>query len=364
MNVERLLRQLETRLGHLPEAVRGEVRDALREEVARARRWLDLSDTVEAERERRIEAETLREVLEAINRQARLEDTIDEVLRQLARVVEFDSCSLGLIDDGHCRIIAAKGFSETSRVEGLRFRAPIIDEIRERHWPVSLVDAREDERFVQIEGAGPIRSWAGLPLLVEGEVIGILSLDRHRVDAFSEEDLHRARAVAFSAAAAIRNARLLEQVRSYAQLMEQTVAIDRVVLLRRPLDEVRRALLNGALRVGHYAWALLVEPGSEAPLVTAITEGVPVGALGRGVPAELWSDTPRRLDSATTAAALQALGLDTPEGELCLVPLMPDKVTVAVLVFLNLDGDSQDDRLVDVYALRAATAFAHALTER
>ena len=51
---------------------------------------------------------------------------------------------------------------------------------------------------------------------MEGEVIGLLCLDRHRVEPFDEEDLHRAKAVAFSAAAAIRKAQLLEQVRRYA----------------------------------------------------------------------------------------------------------------------------------------------------
>src|SRR5207245_2715707 len=80
------------------------------------------------------------------------------------------------------------------------------------------------------EGAELIRSWAGIPLLVEGEVIGVLCLDRHRVDPFDEEDLHRAKAVAFSSAAAIRKAQLLEKVRRYAALMERVVSVDEAVL--------------------------------------------------------------------------------------------------------------------------------------
>ena len=91
MNTERLLREVERRLAGLPEPARAEALDAIREEIARERRRIDPGDTVEMERERRQMAETLREVLEAINRQARLENTIDEVLKQLARVVVFDS---------------------------------------------------------------------------------------------------------------------------------------------------------------------------------------------------------------------------------------------------------------------------------
>jgi GAF domain-containing protein len=365
MNIDRLLRDIESRLEHLPAEIRREVRDTIREEAARARRRLDLSGTVEAERERRIEAETLREVLEAINRQARLEDTIDEVLRQLVRVVEFDSCSLGLIENGSCRIIAAKGFPESSKVVGLRFRAPIIDEIRERHWPVSLPDVGEDARFVVVEGAGaPIRSWAGLPLLVEGEVIGILNLDRHRVDPFSEEDLHRARAVAFSAAAAIRNAQILEQVRGYAHLMEQVVALDQAVFARRPPDEVRAALLRGALRLGGYAWGLLIEKDSRPPRVSAGSEAALAAAVGRAVPAELWTHEMRRLAPAETTALARQLDLAPPQGEIILVPLAADDEVVAVLALLDTDGDTPADRLMLAYAPRAAAAFVHALAER
>ena len=64
-------------------------------------------------------------------------------------------------------------------------------------------------------------------------MIGILCLDRHRVEPFDDEDLHRAKAVAFSAAAAIRKAQLLEQIRRYAALMERLVEVDQAVFAGR-----------------------------------------------------------------------------------------------------------------------------------
>src|SRR6266571_4678649 len=113
MNTERLLREVESRLARLAEADRQEVLDAVREEIARERRRVDPELTVEAERERRVEAETFREVLEAINRQARLEDTIEEVLKQVGRVVVFDFAALALVEaGGGFRIIAERGMPE------------------------------------------------------------------------------------------------------------------------------------------------------------------------------------------------------------------------------------------------------------
>ena len=126
MNTERLLREVEKRLAHLSEADRAEALDAFREEIARERRRDSPHATVETERERRVEAETLREILEAINRQASLDQTIEEVLKQLSRLVVFDSCSIGLLDSGGSfRIIASRGFADAGSVKGLAFQSPL-----------------------------------------------------------------------------------------------------------------------------------------------------------------------------------------------------------------------------------------------
>jgi hypothetical protein len=340
------------------------VRDAIREEAARTRRFHDPAVTLEAERERRVEAETLREVLEAINRQARLEDTIEEVLRQLARVVEFDSCSIGLFEDGHCRIIAARGFADAVKVVGVRFQAPVLDEMRERHWPISLADVSADARFALQRESGPIRSWAGLPLLVEGQVLGVLNLDRHRVDPFSDDDLHRARTVAFSAAAAIRNATVLEHVRGYAQLMEVVADVAADVFARRPLEALRSTLLRGAVRIGRYPWALLLERGDEGLRVRAASDSEHSALVGREAPEVLWVAELRRFDAAASEALASALGLPSAPGEWLALPLRAHERIPAVLVLLDIDGESPAERLLEAYASRAGEAYAHALGER
>src|SRR5262245_27020623 len=249
MDSDRLLRQVEKRLADLPERERVEALDAIREEMAREkRRAREAAAKVEVERERRHEAELMREVMEAINRQSRLEETIEEVLKQLTLIVSVDSCSLALLDTGgRFRIIAGRGFPDPSKIVGLDFHDPLSDALRQHVWPVAISDVREDPRFVVIEGSQSVRSWTGIPLVVEGEVIGLLCLDRHRLEPFDEEDLHRARALAFSAGAAIRKAQLLEQTRRYAALLERVVEVDQAVFAAKPLTEVARIILDGAV---------------------------------------------------------------------------------------------------------------------
>lgn len=363
MKTDRLIREVASRLGQLSERDRTEVLDALREEIARERRRIDGSSTVETERERRIEAETLREVLEAINRQARLEETIEEVLKQLARIVPYDSASLALLEpDGRFRIIAAKGFPEGEMVVGYTFRDPLSEAVVESRWPFAVPDVQADERFAGTPGRERIRSWAGIPLLVEGEMLGLLGVDRHRVAPFEEEELHRAKAMAFSAAAAIRKARLLEQVRRYATLMERVVQVDHAVFAGRDSSDIAAAILEGALVLGAYPGGLLVLDQPGGPRLVALAGTVAEGRAletPRAAPDSLAAHAVTRLSAGAAREIGRALGLPL-DVDLYLVPLAASDIWLGTLVLLDPNGETPDDRIMEAYASRTAAAYRHA----
>ena len=364
MNTDRLLREIEKRLGHLAQAERAEVLDAVREEIGRERRWQTVPEgPVEVERERRLEAETLRDVLEAISRPAGLDETLEEVLKQISRIVSVDSCSLSLLDpDGRFRIIAARGFPDPDKVLGGVYAGPLTDSLRQKRWPVAVDDVSGDERWVVIEGSGPIRSWAGLPLLIEGDVIGLLSMDRHRVEPFDEEDLHRAKAVGFSAAAAIRKAQLLEQVQRYAALMERVAEVDQAAFAGRPPDEIAALILEGARRIGTYPGGLLAAAGDRKRVVAA--SGTLEGARGRAAPVAVLSATATRLDASAAARLAGGLGVGGLTQGLYLVPLSVGDTHLGTLALLDPDGATPDDRLLEAYGSRTAAAWGHALRAR
>jgi hypothetical protein len=360
---DRLLREIERRLSGLEEGQRSQVLSAVRDELQRGRVKAEPGLTVESERERRREAEILREVLEAIIRQSRLQETIDEVLKQLARVLSFETCSLALAEpDGRLRIVGARGFEDPEAITGLLFRDSLSDGIRANRVALSLADVREDEGFARIAGTEAIRSWAGIPLLVEGEVVGLISLDRHQVRPFDDEEMHRAKLVAFSAAAAIRKAQLLEQVRRYATTMESVVSVDQAVFAGQPPAEVLRAVLEGALRVGTHAGGMLVL-GPDARVAAARGEAFE-GSQGRPAPMQLLVRATTRFSQADTAEAFRSAGLRPPPAPLYVVPVASADTYVGALALLDSDGETPDDRLMDSYASRAATAYLHAVRGR
>ena len=359
MGTDRVLREIEKRLGELPADARGAILQVVRQELLREGSRSGPGLSVEAERERRKLAETLRDVLEAIIRQSRLQETIDEVLKQLSRVVAFDTCSLAVVEpDGQLRIVGALGFDDPAPFAGLRFRDPLSDAIRDERVAVNLADVSRDERFAKIAGTERIRSWAGIPLLVEGEVVGLISLDRHQVQPFDDDEMHRAKLVAFSAAASIRKAQLLEQVRRYAATMERLVAVDQAVFAGSGPAEVLQAALEGALQVGsHEAGLLLLAPDAR---VAAARGAAFAGAEGRLAPAQLLVRSASRFGEEDGTRAFRAAGLPPPGGPLYVVPVASADTYVGALALLDLDGETADDRLMESYASRAAAAYLHA----
>ena len=180
LNIDRLLRDVEGRLAALEgaagrdEGLRHEVMDALREAIARERRGLDPSFTVEWERERRQSAEQLRGALEAIHGSVRPDEALDEVLKQLGRVVHADFSLVAVAEPGTGLRVAAVSGAEAARLVGAILADPRLDAAGEERRAVRVRDA-EAEGPLALAGAPPLRSWVALPLLLEGDVVGMLS---------------------------------------------------------------------------------------------------------------------------------------------------------------------------------------------
>ncbi|MEE8218851.1 MAG: GAF domain-containing protein [Vicinamibacteria bacterium] len=359
MNVDRLLRDVEQRLPGLKEDLRQEVTEALREAIAREERHLGPTQTVETERERRRTAEELRQALEAIHRPTRLEETLEEVLTQLGRVITLDYAAVAAREPGDAfRVVAARGAEEEP--SGSVVTHPRLDEVRESRHPVIVADAEAAEITKPLPGAPSLKTWAALPLLLEGDVVGLLLAGRVAPPPFSEEEILRGKAVAFWAAAALRRGQLLEQVRRYAALLEQIVAVDQSVFDGAGPDAVAQDILQAACRVGGYGGGLLVLQTPKGPVVGATSGESFAGAGSRPAPPDLAATTSRRLPPERMLEVAEALGTELPAEQTYLVPLATPEAYVGCLVLPDPNGESPDDRLMEAFASRAAAAWRHA----
>ncbi len=363
MDIEKLLRDVEERLAGRDASLVAEVLDVVRESFARDRRRLDPSFTVESERERRVEAETLREVLESLQRHGRLDETAREILKQASRLATFDSCVLALLEgDGSWRVLAVRGFPEPGRAVGQRMQNALFDAVRQSGLALSVPDVAVEPRYTPLAGGPETASWAGIPLRMEGEAVGLIALGRERAEAFDDETLHRVRALAFSAAAALHHAQALEQVRRYATLMESVVTLDQLAFRHAGAAEIATAILDGASAIGNYRGGFLVAAASRGKprILSATGEGL-ASLAGRETPKELLVQATTRLPRAACDALASRLGATLASSFLYLVPIAADSDHPATLALLDPDDETPDDRLMESYASRAATAwlFAH-----
>jgi len=365
LNIDRLLRDVESRLATMEGAagqvtgLRLEVMDVLREAIARERRGLDPSFTVEWERERRQSAEQLRGALEAIHGSVRPDEALDEVLKQLGRVVHADFSLVAVAEPGTGLRVAAVNGAEADRLVGTILADPRLDAAGEERRAVRVRDAVA-EGPLALAGAPPLRSWVALPLLLEGDVVGMLVAGRLALDAFTDEDLVRAKAVAFWAAAALRRVQLQDQARRYATLLEQVVEVDQRVFRGEGPDALAPAILEGACRIGGYRGGLLVLQTPRGPVVAASSGEALAGAVGREAPVDLASAGARRLSPARMLDVAESLGMELPAEQVFLVPLSTPDGWVGCLALLDPNGESPEDRLLEAYASRAAAAWRHA----
>jgi GAF domain-containing protein len=365
LNIDRLLHDVEARLAAMTGAVgqdeahRREVMEALREAVARERLRLDPETTVERERERRQHAEELRGALEAVHGSVRPEEALDEVLKQLGRVVQVDFAAAAAAEPGgRLRVAAVRG-AATGGLAGAVLADPRLDAAREERRAVRVADA-EVEGALGLAGAPALRSWVALPLLLEGDVVGLLVAGREALDNFTEDELLRAKAVAFWASAALRRAQQLDQMRRYATLLEQVVDVSQRVFEGERADALAPRILEGACRVGGYRGGLLVLQAPGGPVVAATSGEGLAGALGRPAPTELAATVARRLPAARMQELAVALGPQLPAEQLNLVPLATVEGWVGCLALLDPNGESPEDRLLEAYASRVAAAWRHA----
>lgn len=164
------------------------------------------------------EAETLQQASAAVSSALRLDQVLDQVLENLARVVPYDSCALFLKEEDSLRVVAARGFSHTERVLGQRFPAQdelLIESVRQQA-PLILADAQQDSRYKRWGDAAHVRSWMGVPLIKRNDAIGFLTIDHSQPNLYTQNHAKLAQAFANQAAAAIENARLFESVQRMA----------------------------------------------------------------------------------------------------------------------------------------------------
>ncbi len=238
----------------------------------------DISDQVEAERERRktqqalVESQALLElrvdertrelsslldVSRAVLSTLDLDLVFERVMDEVARVLRYSGCSVSILDGDNLEIVATRNHVQPElepRTLGLRFKVKEAGPIWERMLegsPFILPDLFEDtiesRAYRTLVGNPEVnfpqtRSWLSVPMINQGEVIGVLSVSRVEPDAFSRTNAELAAAFAGQVAVAVANARLFHQAQRRAREMEGLAGIAAALTFEMAADDVLNTL--------------------------------------------------------------------------------------------------------------------------
>lgn len=203
----------------------------------------------QAEQERRT-ATLLADLARMVNSTLDLQEVLNRGLEQLEQVIVFDSASiLLLMPDGRLSIAACRGFEHPETVLGASFgpeESNLSHETVRMQRTLVIPDVQKHPSWghkrQDVEGVTTIRSWIGAPLSVQGEGIGLLTVDKHEPDFYTPEDARKASLFAAQLASAVHNARLYQQMQAQARdlslLLKAAERISGLLDMRRLLHEI------------------------------------------------------------------------------------------------------------------------------
>lgn len=207
-----------------------------------------------AEQERREFASTLQEIARVVNSALEPQLVFDQVLTELKKVVDYDSASIFVSEDGLLKLKAAKGLEQSDDLIGQSLGSDpsvLSLQVLSSQEPILREDVQQEEGWLKREdlpGSELVRGWIGAPLVLRERAVGVLSVDSHQVGAFSQHDVELVSAFANHAAIAVANAQLFADSQRQLEATRALAETARAVTATLQLDEVLQRILSETTR--------------------------------------------------------------------------------------------------------------------
>jgi len=179
-----------------------------------------------AEHNQRRLAEGMAQATLALNESLDLETVLDQIFEQAKRIIPFTGANIGLIMENFMVTTRNWGFEDQPQaIEATQQRFeikdfPILQEIASSHKPVLIEDTTQEKDWVFVPGLEWIRSDLIVPLVLEGQMIGVVNMVHERPRAFSPDVVERIMVFTTPAAVAIHRARLYATEQRSRQVAE------------------------------------------------------------------------------------------------------------------------------------------------
>jgi GAF domain-containing protein/anti-sigma regulatory factor (Ser/Thr protein kinase) len=188
----------------------------------------------------------LQSVTDAALAHLRLDDLLGALLERTRQILEVDTCAILLLDEETNELVARAALGIEEEVEqGVRVRVGggFAGRLAADKRPVILDDVDHAHVLNPLLREKGIKSMLGVPLVVEGEVRGVLHVGSLHFRAFGEDEVQLLQLVADRAALAIEHARLYEAERAARVRIEHVQAVTDAALAHLEVNELLSVLL-------------------------------------------------------------------------------------------------------------------------
>lgn len=181
----------------------------------------------------------IQEVATAMNSTLDPDRLLDLILERCIQICEVGSGSLMLISrqDEVLDIVTFRGMNPSVRTKvKLRVGEGITGIVAASGEGMIVNDVTQNPHYISIKD--DILSELAVPMIVEGEVIGVISLDSSRKQAFSEEHLELVSTLANMAAQIFKNLQIFRQLEQKNKIQQVLIDISRTVTSTLILQEI------------------------------------------------------------------------------------------------------------------------------
>jgi PAS domain S-box-containing protein len=179
----------------------------------------------EIEQARRQMAESLQEIMGVIGSTLELDEVLHMIMEQLQKVIDYDTSSVMMLEGDRLQVIAVEGFTNPEEVLKRSYtvkEAGLSREAIRKKRALVVTDITKYARWIYEPQSADVRAWIGAPLIAEGEILGILTLNSYQVGKYSQDDAQLVMTFARQAALAVKNAQLFRETK---QRFEETIAL-------------------------------------------------------------------------------------------------------------------------------------------
>jgi GAF domain-containing protein/CheY-like chemotaxis protein len=224
-----------------------------------------------SEQRRRQIADTMSVIAHVVGSSLDLEEVSQRLLEELARLTIFDRGSLQIIEGDMRRLVGfyTPGDPISTRTEKDTpqpiSKDILAQELLKNKQVLVISDTRNDPRWDIHSPTEQVRSWVAAPLLVEEEVVGMLTLEHLQPDAFDADTIELLHAISAQASVAIQNARLFQQVQHRSVQLQTAAEVARAassILDPNPLIQQTVNLIQERFDL-YYAGLFLIDQTGE-----------------------------------------------------------------------------------------------------